>query len=188
MNFLNKIFTKTTTNTFLKSLAINALSVVSSFAIASTELNKTAPEGLIAKDLMTQKSVDILDKHQGKIIYLDLWAHWCVSCSKTFPVMQNLQNKYPDQLAVVAVAIGSEDEVVNNVNFVNRVMKGEKPVFEILWDEENIPTALSEIHEIQGMPSTFIIAPDGKIRYFHSSVSDELEAEMDVLIQSLLSK
>lgn len=185
MSFFKRIFSH---NIIVKSAAIAAFGLASSFSLATTELNADAPEGLIAKDLMTQKSVDILEKHQGKIVYLDLWAHWCRSCSKTFPVMQNLQNKYPDDLAIVAVAIGSEDELVDQVNFVNRVMKDEKAVFEILWDEETIPMLLSKIHEIQGMPSTFIIDKTGKVRYFHSSVDSELEAQMDQLIQGLLAE
>jgi thiol-disulfide isomerase/thioredoxin len=171
----------------IKNITVLTFSIISSFSIASTVLNIDAPDDIIAEDLDSREQVNILEKHKGKIIYLDFWAHWCTSCSETFPVMQNLQNKYPDTVAVVAVAISDEDQRIDNINFVNKIMKDETPMFEILWNDGDLSDMFLQLHQWIGMPATFIIDPKGKIRYFHSGTLN-LEAKMDELILSLIER
>jgi len=38
---------------------------------------------------------NILDKHKGNSIVIDVWASWCPDCIKGFPELKNLQEKYP---------------------------------------------------------------------------------------------
>ncbi len=38
---------------------------------------------------------NILEKHKGSPIVIDVWASWCPDCIKGFPELKNLQQKYP---------------------------------------------------------------------------------------------
>lgn len=39
---------------------------------------------------------DIIRKHEGKTIVIDVWASWCSDCIKGMPKVKALQEKYPD--------------------------------------------------------------------------------------------
>lgn len=38
---------------------------------------------------------NILEKHKGSPIVIDVWASWCPDCINGFPELKNLQQKYP---------------------------------------------------------------------------------------------
>ena len=102
--------------------------------------------------------------------------------------MQKLQQKFGDKLAIVAVATGEEDERELNINYVNRVMGDEEPVFDVIWGKESIAGQLYDLYAFQGMPATFIVDTNGMIRYFHSGAEDTLEQDMSTLINLLLNE
>lgn len=52
---------------------------------------------------------DLLDKHKGKVIYLDFWASWCAPCRKAFPSYASLQKEYADKGVVFIFISGDED-------------------------------------------------------------------------------
>ena len=39
---------------------------------------------------------DIIRKHEGKTIVIDVWASWCSDCIKGMPKVKALQEKYPE--------------------------------------------------------------------------------------------
>ena len=39
---------------------------------------------------------DILKKHEGKTIMIDVWASWCKDCIKGMPKVKKIQDKFPD--------------------------------------------------------------------------------------------
>lgn len=46
----------------------------------------------------------------NKLIIIDFWASWCGSCLKKFPLLEKMQEKYPDDLKVLLVnSVGTGD-------------------------------------------------------------------------------
>jgi thiol-disulfide isomerase/thioredoxin len=39
---------------------------------------------------------DILNKHKGKIVVIDVWASWCGDCLKGLPKVKTLQAQFPE--------------------------------------------------------------------------------------------
>src|SRR5262249_62053553 len=50
-----------------------------------------------------------LDETKGRIVLLNFWATWCGPCRAEIPDLIELQNKYKDQLTIIALAT-DEDE------------------------------------------------------------------------------
>lgn len=79
------------------SLLVVAFSTVSCSKAQPTEFRKEAL-------LNTMKSIenqditfqDIIKKHEGKTIVIDVWASWCSDCVKGMPKVKALQENFPD--------------------------------------------------------------------------------------------
>ncbi|GAA4281183.1 TlpA family protein disulfide reductase [Gaetbulibacter aestuarii] len=39
---------------------------------------------------------DILKKHQGETLFIEVWASWCGDCLKGMPTVKEIQSQYPD--------------------------------------------------------------------------------------------
>lgn len=62
-----------------------------------------------------EKTFNIAD-YAGKTLVLNFWAPWCVPCRKEIPYFNTLQEKHPNDVAVVVVNNGGEDpeKLLNN--------------------------------------------------------------------------
>lgn len=98
---------------------------------------------------------------KGKVYLVDFWASWCGPCKKAFPVLTELQKKYADQgFTVVGISI-DEDK-----SDMDKFLKKNPVPFPILRDAEG--KKLGEKVDIQGVPTSFLVGPDGKILSVHS--------------------
>ncbi len=54
---------------------------------------------------------NILEKHKGKIIYVDFWASWCAPCLAEMSASKKLREKYADKnIAFVYLAINDKED------------------------------------------------------------------------------
>jgi thiol-disulfide isomerase/thioredoxin len=62
-----------------------------------TEFSKEAlSETLLAPDGSQVAFQDILKKHEGKTVVIEMWASWCGDCVKAMPKTKELQANNPD--------------------------------------------------------------------------------------------
>lgn len=111
---------------------------------------------------------------RGQWVYLDFWASWCTPCRLSFPWMNSLQDRFaPRGLHIVAVGLDKKAERME------AFLKATQPRFWILWDEAS---AWAERLQIQSMPSSALIRPDGVImgwhRGFTQAASQQIEAQL----------
>jgi len=67
----------------------------------------------------------IFDEYKGKVVFLEFFGHRCPPCLKSIPHYKKLQEKYKDDLAIIAVEVqGLDDNGLktftkeNNINYV----------------------------------------------------------------------
>lgn len=106
-----------------------------------------------------QSLASLLLHHQGKVIYLDFWASWCGPCRKSFPWMNQIQAKLKQRgFMVISVNLDAERELADK--FIN-----DNPIgFPVVFDPEG---DIASSYQLKGMPSSYIIGRDGKIKYSH---------------------
>ncbi len=97
-----------------------------------------------------------LDDYQGKFILLNFWATWCIPCRKEMPAMNNLHNQLNSRgLEVVGVHVGP------SLAGVKKFLESVPVDFTILLDKD---MSLAN-WGVRGLPTTFLINPEGKLIY-----------------------
>lgn len=96
-----------------------------------------------------------LSDYKGQGIFLNFWGTWCKPCAKEMPAMDNQYNVYKDQgVQTLAINVGESDLKVNR--FANRYGL----TFPIAIDQNK---SLLDSYNIDPLPTTFLISPEGKI-------------------------
>ena len=120
-----------------------------------------------------------LTGYQGKLVYLDFWASWCGPCAESFPWLNRMQEKYAGQLVVVGVNVDADAKAAD------AFLKKHPARFDIVRDPDG---ALPERYRIEGMPSSVLIAPDGRVLHQHSGFRTEQAAEYEAAIRAALPR
>lgn len=119
------------------------------------------------------------DDLKGKVVLLDFWASWCGPCKESFPVMDELQQKYESK-GLVILAVNVDEDVTAMKDF----LKDHPVQFNILHDatKKLVGTA-----NIASMPTSFLIGKDGKVVAIHKGfhgkeTAKEYTAEVEKLL------
>jgi len=123
-------------------------------------------------------------KLDGKVVYVDFWASWCVPCRQSFPWMQQLYKKYKDKgLEIVAVNVDKESDAAA------KFLDGRQFDFSIIYDKEG---KLPKMYGLEAMPSSFLYDRSGKLigqhRGFTIDEADSLETMIRNCLQQEASK
>ena len=119
-----------------------------------------------------------LEKHRGKVVYLDFWASWCVPCKKSFPWMHDIKQRYADQgLEVVAVNLDKDRKLA--VKFLQEMDVN----FIVAFDESGESASR---YKLKGMPGSYLIGRDGQVYMSHIGFHDKDKEPLESAIKSLL--
>jgi peroxiredoxin len=104
--------------------------------------------------------------YRGQVVLINLWATWCGPCVVEMPSIQRLYDRYRDAgLRVVGVAVDDPGFEERIREFVTE----HRLTFEILND----PTGdIEQAYQSVGLPSTFIVGRDGRIRKLQLGAAD----------------
>jgi peroxiredoxin len=122
------------------------------------------------------KAVKLSD-FKGKVVILDFWATWCPPCRKEIPGFVELQEAYKDKgLVVIGVSLDEEGAAV-----VKPFMTEYKVNYPMVIGDGKTVEAYGGI---SGIPTTFIIDKEGKIKSVHVGYrpKETFEAEIKALL------
>ena len=101
---------------------------------------------------------------KGKVILLNFWATWCKPCVEEMPAFPKLMEKYGDDLALVTVNVGEDEETIRE--FLDKNSYSDLTVF---LDEDY---AISDLYPSDGIPYTIIIDREGVICHIQLGAVD----------------
>lgn len=91
----------------------------------------------------------------NKVLVVDFWATWCPPCLKEIPHFIELQEKYKDKVKFVGLNVNEEPDKV--IEFAKSMGIN----YTIGYSDEKIEKLFGGI---TGLPTTFIIGKDRKIK------------------------
>lgn len=119
-----------------------------------------------------------LKDYRGQVVLVQFWATYCTPCRKEMPSMNRLQAKLVGKPFKI-LAVDMAEERADVQTFVNEV----KPEFTILLDKDG--SAIQE-WKVFAAPATFIIGPDGEIKYtLYGGVEWDSEEIVNTLIHMM---
>ena len=119
-----------------------------------------------------------LDSYHGKVVYLDFWASWCKPCQKSFPWMNALLDKYPDDaFTVVTINLDAETEAMHH--FLDKIPAR----FDIYHDPSG---AIGDQFQLEGMPTSYLIDASGKVVKKHIGFYEKKIEQYEREIEDLL--
>lgn len=121
-----------------------------------------------------------LAEYRGSVVLLNLWATWCVPCITEMPSIQRLHDRYAAAgLRAVAVSVDEAGDAERISAFVERL----RLTFDVLHD----PTHdIERTYRSRGIPSTFLIGRDGRLRLIRHGAADWDAPEHRAVVERLL--
>ncbi len=121
-----------------------------------------------------------LAKFQGKVVYLDFWASWCIPCRKSFPWMNMLQARYKEKgFEVIAVSL---DE---NPGDATAFLRKYPAAFSVAFDRKG---KVAEAYGLKVMPTSYLIDRNGLIVQKYAGFNSSHKKEAEAAIEELLTK
>lgn len=120
---------------------------------------------------LSGKKVKLSD-YRGKWVVVNYWATWCPPCVKEIPELATFHEAHRDKDAVV-LGVNHQD---NDPAEVKKFMDGYLATYPILRTEGSLSNR-TPFGTLKGLPTTFMITPDGELIAARTGIVDQATLE-----------
>jgi len=145
--------------------------------LLTTEVGKPAP--MFTAFDSTGASYSLQDYH-GKVVYVDLWASWCVPCREEIPHLKALIEKYRNNKNIVFVSVAVLDNLAN----WKKALKADTPYWLQLFDKNR---SVETAYAASAVPKFILINKKGEIVSFNAPKPSD-GTELEAMINKELDK
>jgi len=105
----------------------------------------------------TSGSMHSLSDYRGKVVIINFWTTWCPPCREELPSMNRAWHTIEKEgIAMLAINMGEDEDTIF-------IFSADYPTdFPVLMDQSG---EVIEQWPVKGLPTTYVIAPDGRIAY-----------------------
>jgi cytochrome c biogenesis protein CcmG/thiol:disulfide interchange protein DsbE len=117
---------------------------------------------------------------EGRVVWVDFWASWCVPCRRSFPWLNSMHRKYgADGLQIIAVNLDKDRALADK-------FLAEVPAeFALRFDPAG---ELAKHFGVQAMPSSYLIDTEGNVLATHAGFRTADTADYERAIEEALAK
>ena len=144
------------------------LFIVSLFLLATLPVNASVllPKGILELKPYTAPDIQLSDldgqpfslkETKGHWVFVHFWASWCGPCRKELPAIQKMWDHLLSQGLKIALINTAEDE-----DTVFSFLSVLAPEIRPLMDRDG---QVTEAWQPRGLPATYLVDPQGKVRY-----------------------
>ena len=148
-------------------------------AVLSLLLAQLAGSGPATADTATP-DWSLLAGLSGKVVLVDFWASWCGPCLRSFPWMNELQQRHAGEGFVIVAVNVDQDRVL-----ADAFLKKLPPRFRVEFDPAG---RIATRFGVEAMPTSFLIDRRGQVRARHAGFRDAQRAPREQQIQQLLKE
>lgn len=99
-----------------------------------------------------------LSDYKGKYVMIDFWASWCAPCRQENPNVVKLYNQYKDKgLNILGISLDED------LKAWQKAIKDDKLTWRHATEAQRFDGKVVKDYQIEAIPASFIIDPEGKI-------------------------
>ena len=117
---------------------------------------------------------------QGRVVLVNFWASWCAECRPEMPLFERLHRDFAAQ-GLTVLGINVREETYR----MQRYARDLDLTFALFLDPKG---EISRLYGVIGLPTTFLVARDGRPVALATAPRAWGSAEARALIQSLLAE
>jgi thiol-disulfide isomerase/thioredoxin len=110
-----------------------------------------------------------LSDYKGKWVIVNLWATWCPPCLVEIPDLVMFHEAHKDKDAIV-IGVNYED---NDPAKVKAFAESQMINYDIVRFKQKIDGRTSPLGKLQGLPTTYMVAPDGTVVAARTGMVDQ---------------
>lgn len=128
------------------------------------ETPSAIPKGILSLDADPAPALQVtgdgepfdLGEHRGRWVFVHFWASWCGPCRREMPGIQRMSGQLDERWTVVMINTAEDEDTI--FTFLAEVA----PDMESYRDPDGLAT---EDWEPRGLPATYLVDPQGKLRF-----------------------
>lgn len=114
------------------------------------------------------KSINLV-KDRKPIVIINFWASWCKPCVKEFADLNELLDKYKENISIVAINTDDEDQA----KLIKKMVNKHKLKFPVVADQKS---KLVDDFIVDSIPFS-VIYINGKLHEYHVGIQDFVSGE-----------
>ncbi len=175
----------------MKKLLLILLLTISCSLNADWQQPELSHNLTVVKDVITASDFELedmdeekvkLSDYRGKVVLLNFWATWCPPCIREMPSMERLHQQVNAKDFKV-IAVNQMEDADDVFAFTGQLELD--PTFEILFDTAS---EVSQDYAVRGLPTTYLIDKQGKIRYRAVGGREFDHAEVIKIVKQLIAE
>ncbi|KAA9325604.1 TlpA family protein disulfide reductase [Adhaeribacter soli] len=138
-------------------------------------------EAMLANDFLLQDLQGNTVKFsslRNKVIFLNIWATWCPPCVAEMPGIQSLYDKVKGNKNIAFVMLSVDQ---NGMEKIKKFVAKKGYTFPVYLPASGVPATF----ETRSIPTTFILAKDGKVAARHDGMANYDTKEVKEYLENL---
>ena len=159
----------------MKKILAAALLTFLSLSVNAAAIDGAAPNFKLKT--LDGKAVK-LSALKGKVVMINFWASWCGPCKLSLPALEELRQELKsgddaERFEILAVNLDS------NPALGRRFLERHPVSYPVLSNPDG---SIAESWALPAMPTSYLIAPDGRVSQVHSGYRDGDQARLRTLL------